>query len=191
MRNRSQNAGCMRRWLRSPTGDSHCCHDLMLVCTSAAATDWVIPVASRAARTSSGVGFRARLPTWLRFGWLGITAAEVNERCADLHVCVFGRFGRPKQFHGVHWANRSEIVGGAESGQHIGLASSSERHFEFSEDFICGHGLLQPLITRGAVGKQCASHELNYTRIARNCKDFFELFFGGRGYLAKPSNYVC
>jgi hypothetical protein len=47
---------------------------------------------------------------------------------------------------------------------------------------------LQPLETRGAVEKQCASHELNYTRNARKCKNFFELFFCGFGETAKPSN---
>lgn len=47
------------------------------------------------------------------------------------------------------------------------------------------------LLTRlpaGGGGLQCASHELNYTRNARKRKNFFELFFGGRGYQAKPSN---
>jgi hypothetical protein len=43
-------------------------------------------------------------------------------------------------------------------------------------------------LPRGAVGKQCASHELNYTRNARKRKNLFELFFGGCGETAKPSN---
>lgn len=33
-----------------------------------------------------------------------------------------------------------------------------------------------------------SSHELNYTRNARKRKNIFELFFGGCGETAKPSN---
>jgi hypothetical protein len=35
---------------------------------------------------------------------------------------------------------------------------------------------------------RCASHELNYTLIARKRKNFFENFSRGHGDTAKPSN---
>jgi len=55
-------------------------------------------------------------------------------------------------------------------------------------EFVCegdglGHFQLQPLIPRRG-GLRCASHELNYTRIARKRKNFFENFSRGHGETA-------
>ena len=66
MRNSSQNAGCIRR-----LPASHSCHPRRVQWISAAAPVCESPAASRAARTSSGAGFRAGLPARLRDGWLG------------------------------------------------------------------------------------------------------------------------
>ena len=59
-------------------------------------------------------------------------------------------------------------------------------------DFRCGlregHFQLPPLISRGAEGKQSASHDLNYTHETKERKNFLHLFFGWRGHQAKPSN---
>ena len=67
-RYRSNAAGGMRR---SPS--SHCCHDRRVPWIVPAATVWVCPTASRAARTASGVGFEA--PEGLpRLGWDAMSA---------------------------------------------------------------------------------------------------------------------
>lgn len=68
MRNSSQNAGCMRR-----LPASHSCHPRKVQWMSAAAAVCESPADSRAARTSSGVGFRAGLPARLRLGWFVIS----------------------------------------------------------------------------------------------------------------------
>lgn len=62
----SQNAGCIRR---SPY--SHCCHVRVVVNSNSADAACESPAASRAARTSAGVGFAAGLDR-RRLGWLGI-----------------------------------------------------------------------------------------------------------------------
>lgn len=51
-----------------------------------------------------------------------------------------------------------------------------------------GHFGLLPLISRGAEGKQPASHKLYYTHETKERKNFLQLFFGGRCHQAKPSN---
>lgn len=51
-----------------------------------------------------------------------------------------------------------------------------------------GHFGLLPLISRGAEGKQSASHELNYTHKTKERKNYLQLFFGRQGHQAKPSN---
>lgn len=94
MRKSSQNAGCMRRWLRSPAGASHCCHERVLVCTSTAADAWVSPAASRASRTCSGVGFEAGL-FGPRFGWLDIELKSGALRFFDGGDDVFRGVSEP------------------------------------------------------------------------------------------------
>ena len=174
MRNSSQKAGCMRRLLRSPTGASHCCHDRMLVCTSAAAAAWVMPAASRAARTCSGVGL-AEGPFGPLFGWLGI------DRCD-------GDFA---------FLDRSDFAAGGVIGV-PGITGHCVKGFGFGGAFVVaddnagncvfytegGHFLLQPLYPRRG-GMKRSSHELNYTRIARKRKNFFEIF--SRSMARRPS----
>ena len=203
MRNSSQNAGCIRR---SPA--SHCCQVRQVVCTSTPAAVCDKPAASRAARTSAGAGFDSG-PFGPRFGWLGIPE-EANEFAIGFREAIactlhstdsgsdgcFRGFDQPGQLVG---GPDREAVGGSvgfaidysyrDSVGRSGVFISNDYGLGvFDADCDGGHDLLQPLLPRGAVGKQCASHELNYTRNARKCKNFFELFFDGRGETAKPSN---
>lgn len=206
MRNSSQNAGCMRRWLRSPTGDSHCCHERVLVCTTAAAAACVSPAASRAPRTCSGDGLEAG-PFGPLFGWLGICGLGIEPGYAGLDnglPVVFsdlaaGRIGVPNYGQGavVFAVRRDRIADDAVATEHAIICDVLGRACELAEGNVIAagdvfdgelHFLLQPLLPRGAVGMQCASHELNYTRIARKCKNFFEIFLRGHGEPAKPSN---
>lgn len=312
MRNSSQNAGCMRRWLRSPTGASHCCQVRHVVCTSTPAAVWDSPTASRAARTCSGVGLDEG-PSGPRLGWLGIwcspykrrplsfrhrrlnsfpdhgaqvmrvlllplqpwpyfdrliespcdteegyavfrvrdddplagvvpqidgcrhgmtSTLPLADRCCDMRwlggfkrqgikpcqVCTYTQdHGRPRlSSHGrtkshidqvvlvrqlrlaEMWISRVAVFhDDAVKNIRLREIASTHRKDENVENIFHslerngrggGHFLLQPLWPRGAVGKQCASHELNYTRNARKRNNFLQLFFGGRGHLAKPSN---
>lgn len=196
MRNSSQNAGCMRRWLRSPAGASHCCHDRVLVCTTAEAAAWVSPAASRAALTCSGVGLDAG-PFCPLFGWfatlakIGFSHSERN-RGSDTSLflrvdgadSVLGSNGTAHLFGGIKL-----VLGGVcrnNDARHLRLIVNANV-CQFGLKFFSGHFLLQPLIPRRG-GLRCASHELNYTRNARKRKNFFENFSRGPGDTAKPSN---
>ena len=178
MRNSSQNAGCMRR---SPA--SHCCQVRSATCTNVAASVCDSPAAPRAALTSSGV-WLAEGPFGPRFGWLGTFPLDRSGRKvaalrgAQVFVCELSDFvvGRVTGDNDLPRGRicvqetRVKTVG-------VGVVFGNCQHFR-----------LQPLLPRGAVGKQCASHELNYTLIERKSKNLFELFFGGCGETAKPSN---
>ena len=174
MRNSSQKAGCMRRWLRSPAGASHCCHERVLVCTTAAAAAWVSPAASRAARTCSGVGF-AEGPFGPRFGWLVILILQSTSFSSDFitqHISrrvgnLFNDIGIDQNFRCFRKRYFVTVVG-------HGATELADNMHHF------GHFLLQPLTPRRG-GLQCASHELKYTRIARKSKHFFEVFSRGQG----------
>lgn len=178
MRNSSQNAGCMRR---SPA--SHCCQVRQVVCSSTPAAVCDNPAASRAARTSAGSGFVPG-PFGPRFGWLGTFPLDRSGRKvaalrgAQVFVCELSDFvvGR---LTGDNDLPRGRICVQETRVKTVGVG------VVFGN---CQHFRLQPLLPRGAVGKQCASHELNYTRNARKRKNLFELFFGGCGETAKPSN---
>lgn len=199
MRNNSQKAGCMRR---SPA--SHCCQVRQVVCTSTPAAVCDRPAASRAARTSAGAGFDSG-PFGPRFGWLDMRAAHVDDVVAvivlvdDLEISAAAL---AKVTAAGAAANATKGIADAASGglaNHVVALETAFCDFDRANigfsvvEFVgegdgLGHFLLQPLLPRGAVEKQCASHELNYTRIARKRKNFFELFFTGCGYQAKPSN---
>ena len=186
MRNSSQNAGCMRR---SPA--SHCCQVRSATCTNVAASVCDSPAAPRAALTSSGV-WLAEGPFGPLFGWLGISEpvilfqfpyciVDAQTRLGGnalrfkflanpaeppaiprlTAVCDLGRVHNPHCFS--RGGNPFCMAGG------INPASGAEVVSECGE-FV--HFLLQPLLPRGAVGKQCASHELNYTLIERKSKNF-------------------
>ena len=73
MRNSSHRPGCMRAL---PASQS--CQVRRVEWMRSAADVCESPAASRAARTSSGVGFRAALPARLRLGWLGIDADDIG-----------------------------------------------------------------------------------------------------------------
>lgn len=179
MRNSSQNAGCMRR---SPA--SHCCQVRQVVCTSTPAAVCDSPAASRAARTSAGSGFCARLPAWLRFGWLGNFPLIAAGGKSGNSCIYFGLWASPLLF-------QEFIMGGNENintwiprhGNQRGQCSAGANDLEGIRHFG-----LQPLLPRGAVEKQCASHELNYTRNARKRKNYFEIFSLGLGDQSNPSN---
>jgi len=197
--NNSQNAGCMRR---SPA--SHCCQVRQVVCKSSAAAVCESPDASRAARTSSGVGFRAGLPARLRFGWLvikvwesglpkiGVVTAAPRDGVAVTHlgvVCLDDRVGPAV-------AAAKLLVDAARNGKAGALAGEKfgGAYFAFAGedgDTISGvgqqvvdvfHGFLQPLNPEARLWR---IHTPNNTRIARNAKGFRKINFRGR---IKPSN---
>ena len=194
MRNNSQNAGCI---LRFPA--SHSCQPRRVQWMSAAAAVCEIPAASRAARTCAGSGFRAGLPARLRFGWLGIytcavvhsplyrysTRSIVRSFFNSLASCrrvlievVISVLPSVRHILTLHCCNRSLMRSDSAS------PACSRPKMIWVRDFIL---FLLPLFPRRG-GLRCATHELNYTRIACNSKNFFELFFGGRSHQAKPSN---
>ena len=181
MRNNSQNAGCI---LRLPA--SHSCQPRRVQWMRAAADVCESPAASRAARTSSGVGFRAGPPARLRFGWLGIKPSRL--KCfASLEKLFFGRgcgecllIGEEGHVRPADIPPACGIVAAR-----LWIAAGHERF-----DLLLGDGFahfrLLPTETRGAV--EATAYGSNYTRIAYICKGFLKIFFSGRGEAAKPSN---
>jgi len=175
MRNSSQNAGCMRR---SPA--SHCCHVRQVVCTSAPAAVCDSRAASRAARICSGCGLAVWMVCKLNFTAIGQGIMKfLYQIGAHFGIVVIAwdgcvhtifytpAFNRPPsrpEISTIRWL----------TGTIIKLDFVDAQIFEFDRHF-----LLLPLLPRGAVEKQCASHELNYTRNVRKCKNFFEIFFAG------------
>lgn len=199
MRNSSQNAGCMRR---SPA--SHCCQVRQVVCTSTPAAVWDSPAASRAARTSAGAGLDSG-PFGPRFGWLDMRATHVDDVVAvvvlvdDLEISAAALTKSAATSAAAHAAKSIANAASGGLANHVIALVTAFGDFDRADigfgvvEFVgegdgLGHFLLQPLLPRGAVGKQCASHELNYTRIARKGKNFLKLFFGGLGETGKPSN---
>lgn len=182
MRNNSQNAGCI---LRLPA--SHSCHPRMVQWMSSAAAVCESPAASRAARTSSGVGFRAALPARLRLGWLVV---KFNFHPGVIHDvnAVIGFLHFQERFNGrLQSAMGGKLVCLVMCARRIHDCIVEADNMEFGSGGV-GHFGLLPLVTRGAVVMQCASHELNNTRIACKRKNFLKLFLGGSGETAKPSN---
>ena len=175
MRNSSQNAG---RILRLPA--SHSCHPRRVQWMSAAAAVCESPAASRAARTSAGVGFAAG-PFGPLFGWLVmLDDGEIRRAISRVRLgCVVNGKVPISAGEGAfdfRHIGAGRIVFGAQCGNFrfsdlCGLDATAIVDFE-----IFGHFLLQPLLPRGAVEKQYASHELHYTRNACKCKNYFEIF---------------
>jgi len=176
------------------------------VCSSTPAAVCDNPAASRAARISVGSGFE-KGPFGPLFGWLGISEpvilfqfpyciVDAQTRLGGnalrfkflanpaeppaiprlTAVCGLGRVHNPHCFS--RGGNPFCMAGG------INPASGAEVVSECGE-FV--HFLLLPLFPRRGRMKR-SSHELNYTRNARKRKNLFELFFGGCGETAKPSN---
>ena len=168
MRNSSQSPGCMRRFPAS-----HSCHPRSVQWMSAAAAVCESPAASRAARTSAGSGF-AEGPFGPRFGWLGtvgslehtgsVTMAFMpHDLLAFLVGADFVEAAIPVVLS-QHCFDRFGVLNdtaGAEQGDFGGIGS--------------GHFHLLPLIPRRG-GQQRAVHELKYTRIACNRKNFLHKF---------------
>lgn len=187
MRNSSQKAGCIRR---SPA--SHCCQVRQVVCTSAPAAVCESPAASRAALTSSGAGLDEG-PFGPLFGWLGIfDDSEIfgAESGVLLSCIVDGKIPISAGESALDFRHVGTCTGELGSKR---VYSGGGLLFRLDAAAIVdfeglGHFLLQPLLPRGAVGKQCASHELNYTRNERKCKKYFDIFSLGCGETAKPSN---
>lgn len=191
MRNSSQNAGCMRR---SPA--SHCCQVRQVVCNRSAAAVCESPAASRAARTSSVVGFRAGLPARLRLGWLlidlgggGINAQiGTDARIAGIKLALHGAVGGvvggliPDDEAGLA-AVAEGLVDRGGGGQRIvvsGLTVGHDGAGDVGGEF--GHFDLQPLSPEARLWR---IHTLNNTRIARNVKRFLQINFEAG---SKPSN---
>ena len=190
-RNNSQNAGCMRR---SPA--SHCCQVRQVVCSRSAAAVCESPAASRAVRTSSGVGFRAGLPARLRLGWLLIDLGSgginvevgADARSAGIKLALHGAVGGvisgliPDDEAGFS-AVAERLVDRGGSGQSIFVAGLTVGHNgagDVSGEF--GHFDLQPLSPEARLWRV---HNLNNTRNARNVKGFRKINLRGR---IKPSN---
>lgn len=190
MRNNSQNAGCMRR---SPA--SHCCQVRQVVCSRSAAAVCESPAASRAARTSSGVGFRAGLPARLRFGWLP-TKRDLPALKIEQSVFFDGRDVRVIGNLDVGDVKVDDVCGdpvfalGADlSGQFFNEGSSLLTRCFVVEGFDCDfkvfdgvHFWLQPLSPEAQLWH---IHTLNNTLNARNVKGFQKINSRGR---IKPSN---
>lgn len=198
MRNSSQKAGCMRR---SP--DSHCCQVRQVVCTSAPAAVWDSPAASRTARMSAGAGLDAG-PFGPLFGWLDMRAAHVDDVVAvvvlvdDIEISTAALAKVTATGAATHAAKDVANAAGSGLANHVVALETAFGNFDRANigfgvvEFVCegdglGHFQLQPLIPRRG-GLRCASHELNYTLIARKRKNFFENFSRGHGDTAKPSN---
>ncbi len=168
MRNNSQNAGCMRRFPAS-----HSCQPRMAQWMSTAASVCESPAASRAARTSSGEGF-AEGPFGPRFGWLGIAAPLINVDACDglvpITVNEVGIYAEGARLTDALLGN-AHAGGQGRNGDFVGL-------HEFGDAVAGneGHLNLQPLFLPRRGGLRCATHELNYTRIACNSKNYLQIF---------------
>lgn len=199
-RNNSQNAGCMRR---SPA--SHCCQVRQVVCNRSAAAVCESPAASRAARTSSGVGLRAGLPARLRLGWLPILGFDLDASGQGLenpahffagdrveHVRVFKLDASVEAVfideslslsQRVASAVASEellVVGQAHAGKPVAVVAVAVG-LDGGDRFNGGHFWLQPLSPEARLWR---IHTLNNTRIARNVKAKHPIdFMQQRGFL--------
>lgn len=186
MRKSSQNAGCIRR---SPA--SHCCQVRQVVCSRAAAADWDKPAASRAARTSAGAGFDSG-PFGPRFGWLDMRAAHVDDVVAvvvlvdNLEVSAAALAEVTAAGAATHAAKGVANTASGGLANHVVAPETPFGDFDWAKigfgvvEFVSegdglGHFLLQPLLPRGAVGKQRASHEPNYTRIESSVNKYLYL----------------
>lgn len=179
MRNNSQNAGCI---LRLPA--SHSCHPRRVQWMSAAAAVCESPAASRAVRTSSGVGFRAGLPARLRLGWLLIDLGSgginvevgADARSAGIKLALHGAVGGvisgliPDDEAGFS-AVAERLVDRGGSGQSIFVAGLTVGHNgagDVSGEF--GHFDLQPLSPEARLWR---IHDCNITRCLYNVKCYF------------------
>lgn len=179
-RNNSQNAGCMRR---SPA--SHCCQVRQVVCRSSAAVVCESPAASRAARTSSGVGFRAGLPARLRLGWLGIFGQSTDQNAAERFVGFAVFVAHRADFGTDAGIDRAESeLGGGNEGGVVRKGDVVELSVGVGDGFgdLFVHFWLQPLSPEARLWR---IHTLNNTRIARKVKRFLKINSRGR---IKPSN---
>ena len=177
MRNNSQNAGCIRRFPAS-----HSCQPRRVQWISAAAAVCESPAASLAARISAGKGF-AEVLFSPRFGWLD-TAKSNLPATHPVKAIIFNwhdgfivdlKFGDVKLFDNGFDALLTRF-GGELFNEGAGFFARGFVVKDFNEgfeDFGLGHFRLQPLIPRRG-GLRCATHELNYTRIACNCKSFLQ-----------------
>lgn len=194
MRNSSQKAGCI---LRFPA--SHSCHPRRVQWMSAAAAVCESPAASRADRTCSGAGFRAALPARLRFGWLGTvpdTDSVFRTRLIELFRCAMRATAVSDTTKMVFDFSRLALADAVDGpAMPLGFFPGNNEVDGFGiveiidpGRLICDfHFRLLPLFPRRG-GLRCACHELNYTRIACNSKNFLQLFLGWHGHQAKPSN---
>lgn len=184
MRNSSQNAGCI---LRLPA--SHSCHPRRVQWMRAAAAVCESPAASRAARTSSGAGFRAGIPARLRLGWLVVKLDPHPGVVNDVNA-VIGFLHFQKRFNGrIERAMCREMMGLMIGPIRVHDAIVESDNMEFMSGCMSGcigHFGLLPLISRGAV--EATAYGSNNTRIAYICKGVLKIFFGGPGNQAKPSN---
>lgn len=174
MRNNSQNAGCMRRFPAS-----HSCQPRKVQWMRAAAPVCESPAASRAARTSSGVGFRAGLPARLRFGCLGTEFEPAG-------------FGSLQDFI---TAEAGGGFGVALAAGVFGLADAGEVRLDDGGQFVGvggvadladgGHFRLLPTVTRGAV---VVYPRFQYTHCVQSCQGVKRKIFEGG---VKPSNAIA
>lgn len=190
MRNSSQKAGCMRR-----LPASHSCHPRSVQWMRAAAAVCESPAASRAARTCSGNGFAAG-PFGPRFGWLGISNRLVKVASDDIDVARQVVHIESGDFFRAHEVcQETEFDAGAIIGNTLavefavvpvrtlvlnrpfrgfGVAGIGDFATVANVDELCGgHFRLLPLFLPRRGGLRCATHELNYTRIACNSKKYF------------------
>lgn len=167
MRNNSQRPGCMRR-----LPASHSCHPRKVQWISAAAAVCESPAASRAARTSAGVGF-AEGPLGPRFGWLGTFRSLENTTGAAMALVPHDLFAFLVVADFIEAA--VPVVLGQHRFDRLGVLNDAAGAEQGNFGGIGGHFHLQPLIPRRG-GQQRAVHELNYTRNACNIKRLLRKF---------------
>ena len=177
MRNNSQKAGCMRRFPAS-----HSCQPRSVQWIRAAAAVCESPAVSRAARTCSGEGFAEGLfsPRFGCDGILGLDNAHANRQRYSVGFTAVGDVaaqGVGSHLRLVHGVTLTGAFADDEKLSAVGITlagSPSGCGIDGGDGFdSCCHFRLQPLIPRRG-GLRCATHELNYTRIACNFKSFLQ-----------------
>lgn len=168
MQNSSHSPGCMRRFPAS-----HSCQPRRVQWMSAAAAVCERPAASRAARTSAGSGF-AEGPFGPRFGWLGTVRSLEHATGAAMAFMPHDLFAF---LAGADFVEASvPVVLGEHRFDRLGVLNDAAGAEQGDFGGIGGHFHLQPLLLPRRGGLRCATHELNYTRIACNGKGFLHKF---------------
>lgn len=174
MRNSSHRPGCIRAL---PASQS--CHVRRVEWMRSAAEVCESPADSRAARTSSGVGFRAALPARLRLGWLATDCDKYSiKRTAICALHISGYIAKFSAQRNVikFW----EIVGITQNIPVLCIGwGVIELVCEFSSEvcsgFDCVH-FVSPSSPDPEARCKRSVYDSKYTRIPCKCKRFLKIF---------------